>query len=494
ERVGIVYVSNRADCCWSRLSGFEIRVGNSLTMARNTRCGTTLSLNRGETREIICNPPLDGRYVSISMENSGGAFLTLCEVAVYAPAENPTKKPSKPEIQGVLQHSKSKLCVLPKYKEVANNSAVVLTAKCSEDPARFRSLADGSLQHIDSAMCLGPKDGCITSSKDTELVLMDQCGKKETEFSFTEKGSLMHVMSKTCARPSSYPVSNEDTTMVVLNALCDSTKNKFELVTVPMPTPTSLPVAGNCGQVMLAKSVLVIGGVNAKRGAWPWQVALKRSGRFICGGSLIKPDWVVTAAHCISTGVRPDTYAVVLGEHDRRTTEGSENEITVKRYIKHPQYNRPYPINNDIALLQLRSPAKLGSRINTVCLPPQDYNVPITSTCYITGWGKIRHPGSSHPILQQAEMPPVSNPVCHEKLKKSPAGSSLTITKNMICGGKEGSVISGCHGDSGGPYVCKDTSGRWFLQGSVSWGSPRCSTAERYSLCKSGKISNLDRR
>jgi hypothetical protein len=84
ERVGIVYVSNRADCCWSRLSSFEIRVGNSLTMSRNTRCGATLSLNRGETREIICNPPLDGRYVSISMENSGGAFLTLCEVAVYA--------------------------------------------------------------------------------------------------------------------------------------------------------------------------------------------------------------------------------------------------------------------------------------------------------------------------------------------------------------------------------------------------------------------------
>jgi secreted trypsin-like serine protease len=64
----------------------------------------------------------------------------------------------------------------------------------------------------------------------------------------------------------------------------------------------------------------------------------------------------------------------------------------------------------------------------------------------------------------------------------SSAGSSLTITENMICGGKEGSIISGCHGDSGGPYVCKDTSGRWFLQGSVSWGSPRCSTAERYTV------------
>lgn len=80
-------------------------------------------------------------------------------------------------------------------------------------------------------MCLAPKDGCMTSLKDTELVLIDQCGKKETEFSFTEKGSLMHVTSKTCARPSSNPVSNEDTTLVVLNAQCDPSKNRFELVT-----------------------------------------------------------------------------------------------------------------------------------------------------------------------------------------------------------------------------------------------------------------------
>ena len=63
------------------------------------------------------------------------------------------------------------------------------------------------------------------------------------------------------------------------------------------------------------------------------------------------------------------------------------------------------------------------------------------------------------------------------------AGSSyLTITPNMICGGEEGSIVSGCHGDSGGPYVCKDRSGRWFLQGIVSWGSPRCQARDRYTV------------
>ena len=77
---------------------------------------------------------------------------------------------------------------------------------------------------------------------------------------------------------------------------------------------------------------------------------------------------------------------MVLGDHDRRNVERSEKEIVVERYIIYPKYNKPYPINNDIALLQLHSPAKLGARISTVCLPPQDYNVPpVTSTCYITG-------------------------------------------------------------------------------------------------------------
>ena len=61
-------------------------------------------------------------------------------------------------------------------------------------------------------------------------------------------------------------------------------------------------------------------------------------------------------------------------------------------------------------------------------------------------------------------------------------GNRLKITPQMICAGKEGTILSGCHGDSGGPYVCKAASGKWVLQGAVSWGSPRCSAAERYTV------------
>ena len=51
-----------------------------------------------------------------------------------------------------------------------------------------------------------------------------------------------------------------------------------------------------------------------------------------------------------------------------------------------------------------------------------------------------------------------------------------------MCGGEEGSIKSGCHGDSGGPYVCQDNRGRWVLQGAVSWGSQRCDARENFTV------------
>ena len=61
-------------------------------------------------------------------------------------------------------------------------------------------------------------------------------------------------------------------------------------------------------------------------------------------------------------------------------------------------------------------------------------------------------------------------------------GGHLKITDTMICAGIEGKPQSGCFGDSGGPYVCQSSSGKWFLQGAVSWGSLSCDASDRYSV------------
>ena len=62
-------------------------------------------------------------------------------------------------------------------------------------------------------------------------------------------------------------------------------------------------------------SARVVNGENASPHAWPWQISLRVNGRHICGGSLIKNDWVVTAAHCVDRNPSPSGYTVVVGEY-----------------------------------------------------------------------------------------------------------------------------------------------------------------------------------
>ena len=81
----------------------------------------------------------------------------------------------------------------------------------------------------------------------------------------------------------------------------------------------------------------------------------------------------------------PSYYQVRLGEHNRNVNEGTEQTIPARRIFRHPDYNTPSPINNDIALIHLARPATLNSRVQTVCLPSHDYQVPTSSRCYITG-------------------------------------------------------------------------------------------------------------
>ena len=78
-------------------------------------------------------------------------------------------------------------------------------------------------------------------------------------------------------------------------------------------------VLGSCGVSQVAQS-RIVGGSSATRGAWPWQVALYRRNVFTCGGSLINPEWIVTAAHCVESINNGDSigdYEVILGDYDR---------------------------------------------------------------------------------------------------------------------------------------------------------------------------------
>merc|ERR1712048_126174 len=169
---------------------------------------------------------------------------------------------------------------------------------------------------------------------------------------------------------------------------------------------------GSCGRPQVAQS-RVVGGKTANAHSWPWQIGLHRYGRFMCGGSVVNSRWVVTAAHCIYRRSASE-FTVKLGDHNRNVDEG-EQTIKVKRIIAHPRYGR---LNYDIALLELESPVKFGKHVQPVCLPAQGTKPAVGTKCYITGWGKIRHPGGSHYILQQLGMKVQDKAVCDRKNSK----------------------------------------------------------------------------
>uniref|UniRef100_A0A674IY51 Trypsin-3-like n=1 Tax=Terrapene triunguis TaxID=2587831 RepID=A0A674IY51_9SAUR len=136
------------------------------------------------------------------------------------------------------------------------------------------------------------------------------------------------------------------------------------------------------------EGIRVIGGRNCLFGSRPYQVALLRNGRIYCGGSLIAPKWVLTAAHCSK---RISNVQVHLGDYNLRAKEGTEQIRRIRNFFVHPGYNL-CPRDNDFMLLELDEPAQLNNYVNTINLATR---CPSPGTrCSVSGWGTTKTPQS----------------------------------------------------------------------------------------------------
>ncbi|NWY08302.1 KLK14 protein, partial [Nothoprocta ornata] len=200
----------------------------------------------------------------------------------------------------------------------------------------------------------------------------------------------------------------------------------------------------------------VVGGRPCSIAQRPFQVALTKRGRILCGGSLLGAQWVLTAAHCRQP---PRDIRVLVGTDTLR--DGTGQVRSIAQFIVHPGYDSRRN-DNDFMLLRLDRPVRFGSsvkkiRVATRC--PTD-----GMRCSVSGWGTTKSPGAQLPKeLQCAGIVAFGRPKCTR------AYGSSTITPNMFCAGVPEGGVDSCQGDSGGPLVC---GGR--LQGVVSWGMAVC--------------------
>lgn len=217
-------------------------------------------------------------------------------------------------------------------------------------------------------------------------------------------------------------------------------------------------------------------------GEFPWVIAIMQteesqiehtepSSKYICGGSLIAPNVVLTAAHCVMNQ-NPETLIARAGEWDIMTKNEflDHQEQRVELAIIHPNFHHEHLFHN-LALLVLETQFVANEHIQLICLPPQ--NLAFKSDgCFATGWGKADFVSeNSQAILKKIQLPLVSKHDCQSALQTTNLGPKFRLHDSFICaGGQEG--VDTCTGDGGSPLMCPvpGFQNKYYQAGIVAWG------------------------
>ncbi len=206
----------------------------------------------------------------------------------------------------------------------------------------------------------------------------------------------------------------------------------------------------------------IVGGTATQITSVPWQVSLQSGGQHFCGGSIVTPTWIVTAAHCLEDGAPQQVVAGI----SRLSQAGTGQTRAVKRIVTYPGYTDP-TTGKDAALIELTTPLTLDG-VNVRAIRPVTARTAQTVTApgvmtTVSGWGATREGAQQLPDqLQSVQLPVVA-------LQAASTAYQMTLTQDQLAAGITTGGKDSCQGDSGGPLVVMNGT-EPMLAGIVSWG------------------------
>ncbi|XP_053963178.1 trypsin beta-like [Anastrepha ludens] len=233
-------------------------------------------------------------------------------------------------------------------------------------------------------------------------------------------------------------------------------------VTEQLPANNEIPVTEEVSGVddWFNYDGRIIGGLPTSILNFPYQVSVLYKGQHTCGGAIIRPNVIITAAHCVEPTMTVNAFKVRAGS--AQYAYGGQLR-TVQRIFRHEGYSST-TYNYDVALMQLERDLIYSKAVQPVQLAASNALLSGQAKLFVSGWGLTSETGYVSSVLNYVDVNVIRQETCVQNYKYV-----VPITAEMFCAGYSQGGKDSCQGDSGGPLVAY-YHGVATLYGIVSWG------------------------